>query len=49
MKPVYVNSRIYIDSNKENIKKNSKLEVRGHVRISKCEKHFCKMLHSKLV
>ena len=36
-------------SNKENIKKNSKFEVGGHVRISKCEKHFCKMLHSKLV
>ena len=35
MKPVDINSIIYIDFNKESIKKGPKFKVGDHVRISK--------------
>ena len=37
MKHVDVNPSIYIDSNKENNKKNSKFKVDDHIKISKCK------------
>ena len=48
MKPAEVNSSIYIDFNKENIKGNPKFEVGDHVKISKF-KHFSKRISFKLI
>ena len=49
MKPVDVNSSMYIDFNKENNKEGSKFKVGDNVGISKYKKYFCKSLGSKLV
>ena len=42
MKPVYVKSSSYINSNKENDKKGPKFKVGDHVRISKYKNIFAK-------
>ena len=44
MKPVDVKSSIYFDFNKENNKKDTKLKVGDHVRISKYKQIFAKVL-----
>ena len=48
MKPVDVNSNTYINFDKENNKKDSKLKVGDHVRTSKYKKYFRKCLRYKL-
>ena len=49
VKSVDVNPSIYIDFNKENNKKGSKIKVGDYARISKCTIFFSKRLCSKLV
>ena len=44
-----VESKTYLDFNKEIGNKDSKFEVGDHVRTSKYKKHFCKRLHPKLI
>ena len=47
MKPLDVKSSTYIDSSKEINNKDPKFKIGGTVRILE-QKHFCKMLYSKL-
>ena len=42
MKPIKVNSSIYIDFGKENNDKNPKLKLGDYERISKCKNTFAK-------
>ena len=41
LKPVDVNSGIYIDFDKEDIKEEPKFGVGDNVRKTKCKKRFC--------